>query len=89
MHSSGTFLIVVGVFLVAGALLVSTANSPDSFGWFAVAPESDSIVVPDSFTILTTREVLGFAAGWIASLILTGLVVRHFVTRRFTPNGDR
>lgn len=87
MRSTRTLLILAGVILFAGVLLVTTANHGDSFGWFAYAPESESVAF-DSAYLLTTREVIGWAAFWIASLILTGVVVRHLALRRHTPDDD-
>ena len=87
MRSTRTLLIVAGVILAAGVLLVMTSNNGDSYGWFAYAPGSESVAV-DSGYLLTTREVIGWVALWVASLILTGVVVRYLVLRRLAPNDD-
>ena len=88
MRSTRTLLIVASVILVAGFLMVVTSNNANSYGWFAYAPESESVAV-DSGYLLTTREVIGWAALWVASLILTGVVVRYRVLRRLAPNDDQ
>lgn len=80
MRSSRIWLIVAAVLLITGAVLVANPSHDDSPGWFAVAPGSASIGF-QSFYLLTTAQVLGWAAGWLASLIVTGLVVRRFVQR--------
>ena len=87
MRSTRTLLVAASVILVAGVLLVMTSNNGVSYGWFAYAPESESVAL-DSGYVLTTREVIGWVALWVASLILTGVVVRYRVLRRLAPDDD-
>ena len=87
MRSSRIWLIVAGILLVIGAVLVTTSTG-DSVGWFAYAPESDSIGAT-SFYLLTTTQVVGWGAAWLASLIVTGVVVHRLVVRRLSSQGHK
>ena len=85
MRASRIWLTVAGLLLVAGVYLVTTSGLGGSPGWFAVAPESHSFSA-GSLRLLTTSQIIGWAATWLASLIVTGVVVRHRVLKRSTPD---
>lgn len=87
MRSIRTLVIFAALILIAGVLLVTTSNQTDSYGWFAYAPKSESLAF-DSAYLLTTRQVIGWVAAWVASLILTGVLVRHLVLRRLAPKDE-
>ena len=81
MRASRIWLTVAGLLLTAGVFLVMTSGLGGSPDWFAVAPESRSSSM-GSLRLLTTSQIIGWAAVWLASLIMTGVVVRHRVRRR-------
>lgn len=87
MRSSRAWLIAAGLLLVSGAVLVTTSDGT-SVGWFAYAPQGDSIG-PDSFFLLTASQALGWAAWWVASLIVTGVVAHWLLVRRLAREGDQ
>ena len=87
MRTIRALVILALLSLTAGVALLMTSNQADSYGWFAYAPEGDSVAF-DSGYLLSTRQVIGWLAVWVASLILTGVLVRHLVLRSLAPEGD-
>ncbi len=80
---------VAAVALAAAALLVAAAvvwaqSGPAVYGWFAYAPLSDGVVVPDVSMLTPRMQVaLGLAAGGLA--LLAGLA-GYWIGRR-RPRG--
>ncbi|QGG41282.1 MULTISPECIES: hypothetical protein [Aeromicrobium] len=84
MRSPRTLFIAAGLLLAVGIVLVLTSDSGQvsEYGWFAYAPESDSISMGGSFVVLTTREVLGWSAGWLGTLLAAAAMGYRFAARR-------
>lgn len=81
-------LIVAIVAVIVGTgIVVTTRSQPASFGWFAYAPLSSTIFIPDGVHIISTGGLVGaavLAVGLIALAFWAGLRVAH----RRSPGDD-
>lgn len=79
MRSPRNLLIVAALLFVFGIALLFTAHGGDNdFGWFAYAP----MISGSTFYVLSTQQVLGWVIGWIASLLVAGVIGHRIATKR-------
>lgn len=74
-------LVAALMLIVSIVLVVSSRSGQGEYGWFAYAPGSDSITGPSTY-LLGPRERLGWAMGWLGSLLLTAAVTYGLARRR-------
>ena len=74
------------VALVVGVVLLLTADTSASFGWYAYAPLAGSEFSPN-FTLLTTQGQIGFAIAAIGLAIVFFCAGWAFGGRRRTDRG--
>ncbi|MCL3819062.1 hypothetical protein [Aeromicrobium wangtongii] len=81
MRLSSILFSASALLIVTGTVLIVTAPSgTEGFGWFAYTPDSESISTP-GWTLMSTRQLVGWSICWLASLILA-VAVTHRLTRR-------
>ncbi len=74
------------VALVVGVVVLLTADTSGSFGWFAYAPMADTTFSPD-FLLLTTQGQIGLLIGIIGLAIMFFCAGWAFGGRRRTDRG--